>query len=347
MPVEFKDYYQTLGVARDASEAEIKKAFRKLARQYHPDIAKDKATAEEKFKEINEAYDVLGDPVKRRKYDQLGSRWQDYETAGAGASSSGSGFPRSRHRHGSSDGPQAQEFHFGGTTGFSDFFERFFGPRAGMGFDPMEDLFGQARKRRDGNGRGPDATASERAGADAEADLLVTLEEALRGSERTLQIERVDPLTGESSAQTIKVRVPAGVREGQRLRVPGHGEAGIGGGTPGDLYLRVRLAAHPDFRVRGNDLYCDLTLAPWEAVLGATVEVPIPGGQQARVQIPAGTRHGRQLRLRGRGLRSADGTPGDLYVVVSIDVPEPERITAEERACWEKLARLSRFSPRG
>jgi curved DNA-binding protein len=332
MPVEFKDYYKTLGVPREATDADIKRAFRKLARQYHPDIAKDKKTAEEKFKEINEAYEVLSDENKRRKYDELGSRWQEYESAGTGAP--GGGYPRAwRTPEG------AQEFHFGGTTGFSDFFEQFFGSRAGGG-GGFEDLFGQAgpstRQRwRPGMARG---------GADNEADLLVTLEETIRGAERTIQLQRIDPQTEESTTETIKVRIPAGVRDGQRLRIAGRGEPGHGGASAGDLYLRVRLAAHPDFRVHGDDLYSDLVLAPWEAVLGATIEVSAPGGQHVRVRVPPRTRSGTQLRLRGHGLPRADGGHGDLYVVVDIDVPE--NITPDEQALWEKLAHDSRFSPR-
>ena len=348
MPVQFKDYYATLGVPRDATEADIKKAFRKLARKYHPDVAQDKTSAEEKFKEINEAYDVLSDPAKRRKYDRLGAHWQEYEAAeagpGQGGAAPGGGYSRAWR---TPDGAQAHEFHFGGTTGFSDFFERFFGTRRGSGLGDLEDLFGEeeipggaarARSRRHAAG------ATGLRGVDTEADLLVTLDEAMRGAERLLRLERVDPRTGQTSVETIRLRIPQGVREGQRLRVPGRGESGAGGAPAGDLYLRVRLAAHPDFRARGDDLYCDLTLAPWEAVLGAAIDVGIPGGRQARVRIPPGTRHGSQLRLRGHGLPHADGGHGDLYVVIAIDVPD--EITAEERALWEKLAHTSRFSPR-
>ncbi|RME68200.1 MAG: J domain-containing protein [Verrucomicrobia bacterium] len=346
MSVQFQDYYQILGVPRDASEADIKKAFRKLARKYHPDVAKDKKEAEEKFKQINEAYDVLSDPVKRAKYDKLGARWQEYEAAGYDPTAqAGPGAARTR-RWTSPDGTQTYEFSFGGSTGFSDFFEHFFG--GGATSDPFEDLFGRsagmgggATRRRTYGARPQDTS---RRGSDMEADLLVTLEEAMRGSERTIRLESVDPQTGQPRREAIKVRIPAGVREGQRLRVPGRGNPGIGGGPAGDLYLRVRIAAHPDFRVRDADLHYDLTLAPWEAVLGTSIDIRLPTGKTARVAIPSGTQNGRQLRLRGHGLRTADGTLGDLYIHITIDVPAS--VTEEERKLWEQLARVSRFSPR-
>ncbi|MCX8090085.1 MAG: DnaJ domain-containing protein [Verrucomicrobiae bacterium] len=330
MPVEFKDYYAILGVPRDATDEEIKKAFRKLARQYHPDVARDKKAAEEKFKEINEAYEVLGDPVKRKRYDELGANWK----AGMGFEPP-PGWQGRAGRWTSPDGTEAFEFHFGG-TGFSDFFEQFFGGRA-AGF---EDFFRQARGRRGGFGDQSFATRGE----DIEGDILVTLEEALHGSVRSLSLQKTNPRTGETETHTFKLRIPPGVQDGQRIRVPGKGGEGSGGGPPGDLYLRVRLAAHPDFRVRGADLYHDLELAPWEAVLGCTVEVPTLDGR-VTVRIPPGTTNGQRLRVRGRGLpRGPGGERGDLYVVVNIAVPA--QVTEEERALWEKLRRASRFNPR-
>lgn len=328
MPVEFKDYYATLGLTRSATAGEIKQAFRKLARRYHPDVAKDKSTAEAKFKDINEAYEVLGDPEKRRKYDCHRPNWQAYEQAGAtpppGARRGPRGFTRGW------SGPEGEyEFHFGGTTGFSDFFEQFFGTRPGGGF---------------GEAFGADRTGPAHAGADTEADLLVTLDEVLHGGQRMIRLERVDPHTGRSTTRTIRMRIPAGVRDGQRLRAAGHGDEGTGGAPAGDLYLRVRLAAHPDYQVHGDDLHYELTLAPWEAVLGADVNVPLPGGRHGRVTVPPGTDSGRQLRLRGLGLPRRDGTHGDLHAVVAIATPD--QLTAEQRACWEKLARISDFYPR-
>ena len=325
MPVEFKDYYQILGVPRDASDADVKKAFRKLARQYHPDVAKDKKTAEEKFKEINEAYEVLGDPDNRRKYDELGARWKE----GVRPSPGWNG-----HAGRSPGGDQGFEFRFDG-TGFSDFFEQFFG---------RGERFGGF-----GNFERPAPESSEEAGfsyrgSDIESDILVTLEEAMAGSVRTLSLQRVDPRTGQTTTQTLKVRIPPGVREGQAIRVAGMGGDGIGQGGSGDLYLRVRLAAHPDFQVRGADLYYTLDVAPWEAVLGSKLIVPTLKGR-ASVRIRPGTNNGQQLRLRGHGLPTGQtGQNGDLYVVINVQLPE--HITEKERDLWEQLSRISNFNPR-
>jgi curved DNA-binding protein len=327
MAVEFKDYYATLGVSRTATDDEIKKAFRKLARQYHPDVAKDKKHAEEKFKEINEANDVLSDPEKRRKYDELGANWQQ----------AGAGFPPPGARRGGwrAAGGEDEEVHFGG-TGFSDFFEQFFG--RGRGAGDFNDVFRRARR-----GETAEPEYAER-GPEIEGDILVTLHEALHGSMRTISLQRADPRTGETETETFTVRIPPGAQEGRRIRVPGKGGKGIGGGPAGDLYLRVRIAAHPDFSVRGIDLYHDLELAPWEAVLGRHVVVPTLSGT-IKLRIPPGTNSGQQLRVRGQGLpKGATGERGDLYVVAKVQVPP--KITDEERAIWENLARVSRYNPR-
>lgn len=330
MAVEFKDYYSVLGVSRTATDDEIKKAFRKLARQYHPDVAKDKKTAEAKFKEINEAHEVLSDPVKRRKYDELGPNWQAGEPGHApppGAQRSWGGTRRA---------PQ-EEYHFGG-TGFSDFFEQFFGANAGAG--DVDDLFRQARRR--------GARAEEREyaarGQDIEGDILVTLDEALHGSMRSISLQRVNPETGEREVETFQVRIPPGAQAGRRIRVKGKGGPGSGGAEAGDLYLRVRLEAHPDFEARGVDLYHDLEVAPWEAVLGAQVVVPTLSGS-VKLRIPAGTHNGQQFRVKGQGLPiKAGGERGDLYVTTQIEVPS--EVTAEQRELWQKLASISRFDPR-
>jgi curved DNA-binding protein len=320
MPVEFKDYYDVLGVPRSASDEEIKKAFRKLAHRYHPDVAKDKSTAEGRFKEINEANEVLRDPEKRRKYDELGANWNHPER-------------QANHPQGGFDaGPEGStEFHFDG-TGFSDFFEQFFGSR-GRPFG------GFGRTRGDGPGGAPFAQD----GQDIEGDILVTLDEVLHGSTRTIQLQRTDRRTGQSSVQTLQVSIPPGIREAQLIRLAGKGQEGFGGGEPGNLYLRVKLAQHPDFRVRGADLYGDLELSPWEAVLGATVAIPTLDGTVS-LRIPAGTVADQQFRLRGKGLPSGDGTRGALYAVVSIQVPT--HLTPEQRLLWEQLATRSAFNPR-
>ena len=331
MPVEFKDYYTTLGVAHHASDADLKKAFRKLARQYHPDVAKDKKAAEEKFKEINEAYEVLSDPQKRKKYDQLGSRWKEgagFEPPPGWQSDGG----RGKRPAGS---PGGEEFHFGG-TGFSDFFEQFFGGGSRFGFGFPENGSGGGDQFR--QARGP------MRGNDIEGDILVTLDEAMRGSVRSISLQRTNPRTGQTEAHSFKVRIPAGVQEGQTIRVPGKGGEGASGGAPGDLYLRVRFAAHPDFRVRGADLYYDLDLAPWEAVLGTTASVPTLDGR-VNVRIPPATNNGQQFRVRLRGLpKGQNGQRGDLFVVVNVQMPE--QISEEERKLWEQLSKVSRFNPR-
>jgi DnaJ-class molecular chaperone len=349
MAVKFKDYYEVLGVPRTASEDDIKKAFRKLARKYHPDVAKLQKGAEEKFKEINEAYEVLGDPEKRKKYDELGANWKsgaDFRPP-PGWESFGGAFTGAGGR------PQGEnyEFHFGG-TGFSDFFEQLFGSRG-----------------RDGRGRRgsdpslfPQEETGER-GRNIEGDLMVTLEEAIRGSVRTVSVQRpvvcdrcggtgirgnrsCDLCGGSgqvNKTQDFQVRIPPGVGEGQRLRVPGRGEAVPSGGTAGDLFLRVRFAKHPDFQVEDHDLICEADLAPWEAVLGTQVSVPTLNGP-VQIKIPPGTQTGQRLRVRSQGLPQRGGERGDLFVQIRVQVPK--RITDQERSLWEQLARDSRFNPR-
>jgi curved DNA-binding protein len=319
VPVEFKDYYDVLGVPRNASSAAIKKAFRKLAREHHPDVAKDKKIAEEKFKELNEANEVLSDPEKRRKYDELGANWNHPERQEAQQQGGYGG--------GAEDG---SEFHFDG-TGFSDFFEQFFGGR---------NRTGDAGQRRENGARNGDFP--ER-GQDIEADILVTLDEVLHGASRTIQFQRTNPRTGQSAAQTLRVKIPVGVREGQRIRLSGNGHEGSGGGDAGHLYLRVILAKHPDFRVRDANLYYDLDLSPWEAALGANIQIPTLDGK-ASLKIPLGTAAEREFRLRGKGLPAGDGTHGDLHAVVHIQIP-PE-LTPEEKVLWEQLAAGSTFNPR-
>jgi curved DNA-binding protein len=327
MAVEYKDYYKVLGVSRSASEEEIRKSFRKLAREYHPDVAKDKKGAEEKFKEINEAYEVLSDPEKRKKYDLLGENWNRPE-----GSRPPPGWGQAGGFRSGAPG-ESFEFHFGG-TGFSDFFEQFFGgqrARSG-GFTDFEDARGR-----------PGTGDFVERGNDIEGDILVTLDEAVRGSVRSISFQRLDPSNRQTETQNFRVRIPPGVQEGQLIRVSGKGEKGVGGAAPGDLYLRVRFARHPDFRVRGSDLYYDLPLAPWEAVLGTTVVVPTLDGTVS-VRIPPGTNNGQQLRVRGRGLPRPNAGPADLFVLAQIQIPS--QLTDPERDLWERLARQSTFNPR-
>ncbi len=317
MAVQFRDYYEMLGVSKTASAEEIKSAFRKLARKHHPDMAKakEKAAAEEKFKQINEAYEVLSDPEKRSKYDQLGANWDqpggfqpppDWGRSGGG----GGGFRRQAGGNGG-----GVEFEFGG-TGFSDFFEAFFGGGRG------ESAFG-------GGFGGRPATAER--GQDVEADIMVTLEEALNGSARQVSLRRSDS----EKVETYQVKIPRGVHEGQRIRLAGQGEAGLGGGKKGDLFLRVRLARHPDFAVEGNDLVYEAVLQPWQAALGTELQVPTLEGHR-RLKIPGGTQPGQRFRLRDRGLPTATAGRGNLYVVTQIAIPKD--LSESERALWEKLA---------
>jgi curved DNA-binding protein len=315
MSVKFQDYYETLGVPRDATPEEIKKAFRKKARLYHPDVAKDKASAEEKFKQVNEAYEVLSDPEKRKRFDQLGANWQQ------------TGGPPPGYDFGSFGGDDGG-FEFEG-TGFSDFFERYFSGGQGGFRSSTRSPFSQG--------------AYQRRGRDIEADILISLEDALHGSQRTLTLRRPPSGDGLARTETIKVKIPAGLLQGQRIRLAGKGGPGIGGAPPGDIYLEVRFASHPDFTVEGSDLHYDLDLAPWEAVLGTQVKVPTLDGHTT-LKVAPHTETGTHLRLKGKGLPHANGHRGDLYAVVHIQVPTTS--TAEEQSLWEKLREVSKFDPR-
>ncbi len=326
MPVEFKDYYEILGVPRTATADEIKKAFRKLARVHHPDVAKDKKVGEKKFKEINEAYEVLGDEGKRKKYDQLGANWQHGAEFTPPPQYGGGpgGFQRRTYQ---TDG---EPFEFGG-TGFSDFFEQFFAGRA---------------QQEGGGYRRSSPFADEDVavrGADAEADILVRLEEALRGVSREITLRRTDQYGKPFKTDSYTVKIPAGVHEGQKIRLAGQGSPGHHGGPAGDLFLRVRLAKHPDFRVEGSDLHYELALAPWEAVLGKRVEIPTLNGS-AKLTIKPGTQSGARLRLAGLGMPKDKTKRGDLIATVTIEVPE--MISEAEKKIWEQLAATSTFEPR-
>lgn len=311
--MEFRDYYKTLGVSKTATADEIKKAFRKLARQHHPDLAQDKKAAEEKFKEINEAYEVLSDPEKRKKYDELGPGWQQpgggfrpppgWQQAGGGFGGMGGA------------GGFEEDFQFGG-TGFSDFFEAFFG-RAARGGRRGSAFHGEEMPLR---------------GQDAEADIMVTLEEALHGSTRQISFTR-----GRSGkVETYTVKIPKGVREGQRIRLAGIGGEGHGGGEAGDLYLRVRFERHPEFSVDGADVIHEVELPAAQAVLGCEVTIPTLDGR-AKLKIPQCTQNGRKFRFPGRGMPRRGGTRGDFYAV--IDVQLPTSLSDSQRAAWESVSR--------
>lgn len=324
MAVKFRDYYEVLGIPRTASQDEIQRAFRKLARKYHPDVNKA-ANAEERFKEINEAYEVLKDPEKRKKYDQLGPDWktgQEFRPPPGWESQFDFG----------QAGGGAREFHWGGGSGFSDFFEALFG--------------GQRQRGPYGGVRGGGQPVWNQAGADQEATVRVGLEDIFHGATRTitLQMQRMTP-QGIMSVQekSYDVKIPAGILPGQKIRLSGQGGEGMGSGPRGDLYLVVEIEPNPVCRLTGRDLSVDLLLSPWEAVLGAEVQIPTLSGP-VTLKVPAGTQSGQKLRLKGKGLPNPKGAAGDLYVVVSIVVPK--NVSARERELFEQLQAVSGFNPR-
>ena len=348
-----RDYYEVLGVKRDAAEDEIKKAYRKLARKYHPDLNPGDKASEEQFKLLQDAYDVLSHPEDRKLYDQYGENWRALK-AGAGAPPPPGYEARGGARSSTAGGGP------GGGFNFDDFdFSRFRatggGGSSSGGFDIFEEMFGG------GFGRGR-ATRSGR-GRDIEAELETSLEEAHRGGRRTLQMQtsetcptcggtgvkdgRVCETCGGSGdvikPKTIEVNIPPGVRDGGTIRVPGQGGAGSNGSEPGDLYLHFRLRPHPVFTVKGDDLEAELPVAPWEAVLGAKVEAPTIDGR-VELTIPAGAKSGQRLRLRGQGLNKRKGGRGDEYVRLKIVVPKD--VSPEERRLYEELKRVSQFQPR-
>jgi curved DNA-binding protein len=305
--MKYKDYYAILGVERAASADEIKAAYRKLARKFHPDVSKEK-NAEEKFKEVGEAYETLRDPEKRAAYDQLG-----------------------RHAPGEEFRPSSD-------------WQQSFG-EGQFAFDDVDlaDLFAGLAGRGRGGRRARDMPLR---GQDYEAAVRLSFDHAFSGTE--IELDMVVPEYDEQGfvrrvQRKIKVRVPKGVTDGQKLRVPGKGGKGAHGGPDGDLYLDIEVQAHPLFRSDGLDLYVDLPLAPWEAVLGASVELPTPAGR-VTLKVPAGTRAGQKLRLSGRGLARADGTSGHLYAVAQIAVPTV--VDDRQRALFSQLAEASTFNPR-
>jgi curved DNA-binding protein len=314
-----RDFYEILGVPREASQDDIQRAYRRLARTHHPDVNKDPA-AEERFKDVSEAYDVLSDPATRRRYDAFGPDFRQvpedvdpeaWRRARAGARTTAGA---------------------GGRAG-----------RGGFGFGTSEEidlddllggLFGgRARAGRDRAGRnwGPIP------GADQTAEIEISIEEAYHGARKTVS------LAGPHGTRNLQVTIPAGVTDGQRIRLSGQGGRGSDGARPGDLYLMVRIAPHLRYRLEGRDLHADLRLAPWEAALGTSVALPTPGGE-AKVKVPPGTSSGRRLRLRGRGLPNPRGKPGDLLAEAKIVVPA--KLSEAERELFEQLAASSAFDPR-
>jgi curved DNA-binding protein len=318
--MDFKDYYAILGVSKTASQDEIQRAYRKLARQYHPDINKE-SEAENKFKEIGEAYEVLKDPEKREKYDRYGSAWKAAQQSG--------GTPPPGYEDVWFDISGSPEDAFSGFSGFSSFFEQ---------------LFGRGSQR--GNAwNTPDAGRRESSwswampGADQEAKLSLTLEEAAHGGQR--EISLTDPETGQT--KTYSVKIPKGIRPGQRIRLAKLGGQGMGRGPAGDLYLNVELLPNAAFRLEGRDLYTTLAVAPWEAALGAEATLSTLDGS-VRVKVPPGSSSGRRIRLKGRGFPDPKGGAGDLYAEIEIVVPKS--LSDDERRLFEELAQRSTFQPR-
>lgn len=322
---DFKDYYSILGVNKNASAEEIKKSFRKLARKYHPDMNKNDRQAEARFKEVNEAYEVLSDPEKRRKYDQFGQYWKQ----------AGNGWPGSSSGRGTN--VDFGGFDFSQYGSFDEFINELLGRMGGngarqtysyrtngggpTGFGGFEDFAGFG-----GPGRGG-------AGADAEANLTLSLSEAFKGVQKRLSL----------GSETIDVRIPAGAKPGSRIRVKGKGKTNPRSGQRGDLYLKVGIAPHSFFQFEGDNLVCEVPVTPDEAVLGASVEVPTPDGSVS-VNVPAGIRHGQSLRLRGKGWPNPKGGRGDQLVKIAIAIPKD--LSKREKEYYEKIRASSSYNPR-
>ena len=326
--MDFKDYYKTLGVARDATQDDIKGAYRKLARKYHPDVSKEK-DAEARFKDIGEANEVLKDPEKRAAYDAAGSQWERQQAAGGGRGGAQDfqpppGWDAGFEFSGAGDDP------FGGGGDHSDFFEALFG-RA-------------ARGARGGGGGGARRPDMQMPGQDHHAKVMIDLEDAYRGAQRsiTLRMPELDEQGhGVLRERTLDVNIPKGIREGQHLRLAGQGGPGLGNGAAGDLFLEIVFNTHARYRVDGRDVYADLPLAPWEAALGASVSVTTPDGD-LELTIPPNSSAGRKLRLKGKGL---PGNPaGDFYVVLAIALPPADN--AQAQAAYKAFGAAFEFNPR-
>ena len=332
--MEYKDYYQIMGVERSATQDEIKRAYRKLARKYHPDVSKE-ADAEKRFKEVGEAYEVLKDPEKRAAYDQLGANWkagQDFNAPpdwDAGFEFGGGGF---------TGGAQYQNFTEADASAYSDFFES---------------LFGQGFQQAGAGGRGGPQGFEQRdsfhsAGSDHHAKILIDLEDAMNGVTRSisLRVPDVDAAGHVSTKERVlKINIPKGIKQGQHIRLGGQGNPGLGQGKAGDLYLEIEFNPHSIYRVEGRDVYLDLPVAPWEAALGASVKAPTPGGM-VDLKVKPGSANGSKMRLKGRGIpaSSSNNSAGDLYVVLQVALPPAS--TDSEKAAYEKMQQSFSFNPR-
>ena len=321
--MKFRDYYETLGVARSATEAEIKAAYRKLARKYHPDVNKE-ASAEDQFKELGEAYSVLKDTEKRAAYDRMGANWKN-----------GQDF---------TPPPNWNEGFEYSNDNYSDGHPGFGGGHQGNQSEFFESLFGQGRYRQGGRGGNP-SQGMDFKGQDHHAKISIDLVDAYNGAKRTITLHMpTQDASGHVSTQERKldVSIPKGIKAGQNLRLAGQGGPGMGSGGSGDLYLEVDFHPNPIYRVDGKDVYLDLPLAPWEAALGTAVNIPTPAGSTLELTIPAGTATGRKMRLKGKGIPSKEA--GDLYVVPSIVLPGAE--TDLQKEAYQALEKAFDFKPR-
>jgi len=344
MAANTKDYYAVLGLGRTASTDEIKTAYRKLARKYHPDLNPGDKAAEDRFKELQQAYDVLSEPEDRKLYDQYGENWRAVKQGAGVPPPGGPGWDTTGRS--------------GRAQGGINFDEYDFGSYGGGGFDIFEEMFGRGSRGR-GFGEGPTR------GRDVEAELELSLEEAHRGGRRTLQFQvgevcptcggtgvvdesKICPTCGGAGQilkpKTIEVNIPVGVRQGSMIRLAGQGGPGSNGHKAGDLYLHIILRPHPGFTVQGDDVEIELPVAPWEGVLGARVEAPTIDGK-VEVKVPAGAKSGQRLRLRGQGLNKRKGGRGDQFV--RLKVVTPSTVNAGEQKLWEELRDTSTFKPRG
>ncbi len=313
MTIEFQDYYQILGVARDSSQQEIQKAYRQLARKYHPDVSKEKG-AEEKFKKASEAYEVLKNPETRKKYDALGQNWK------AGESFTPPSGWQNVHSNFGGQGPSS--------NGFSDFFDVIFGQAFGQGTQAPGAFWGDARA----------ATKGE----DQTSEIVVSLNEAFSGIQKEIVLLQ-NSHSAHPKEKRIKIKIPPGTTEGTRLRFRGQGKEGRFKGPKGDLFLRIKLSPHPLFQVSGHHVRSEIAISPWEAALGATVEVPTLSGK-VNLKIPPGTSSGAILRLKGKGFPIKEGGFGDQHVALKICVPQ--KLTSKEKTIFEELAKESTFNPR-
>ena len=327
--MEYKDYYQIMGVERNATQDEIKRAYRKLARKYHPDVSKA-ADAEQRFKEVGEANEVLKDPEKRAAYDQLGANWkggQDFNAPpdwDAGFEFGGGGFT----------GDAQHDFSEADASAYSDFFESLFG----QGFQ-------QAGARQGGFQQ---QSGFQSSGSDHHARILIDLEDAMNGATRSISLRVPDVDAGghvTTKERVLKINIPKGIKQGQHIRLSGQGNPGMGQGKTGDLYLEIEFNPHGIYHVEARDVYLDLPVAPWEAALGASIKAPTPGGV-VDLKIKPGSANGSKMRLKGRGIpaSSSNNSAGDLYVVLQVALPPAA--TDSEKAAYEKMQQSFSFNPR-